>query len=224
MEGLCSTCINKASDGELVVATKCGNTKAFEQLVFRYERKVLAVAQRIVNNREDAEDAAQECFHKAFLHLGSFQEKSLFSTWLTRIAMNEAFMVLRRRRTVEVSQESSDDDAKSVAATFADQSPNPEQSCWQRERTQFLTEAINHLSPKLRSTILLYGIGELSVNETAQILGTTISAVKSRLNHAHQKLRGRMNPGLLQGRLHDRPGGDIEVQRYEKECFARHHV
>jgi RNA polymerase sigma-70 factor (ECF subfamily) len=196
MEAFHSTCINKITDGELVAATKCGNKEAFEQLVFRYERRVIAVAQRIVNNREDAEDVAQESFHKAFLHLGAFQEKSLFSTWLTRIAMNEAFMLLRRRRrTLDVSQESSDDDVKCVAATFVDQTPNPEQSCWQQERAKFLTEAINRLSPKLRNTILLYDIEERSVNETAQILGMSIAAVKSRLNHGHEKLRGRMNPG-----------------------------
>jgi RNA polymerase sigma-70 factor (ECF subfamily) len=196
MEAFHSTCINKITDGELVAATKSGNKEAFEQLVFRYERKVLAVAQRIVNNREDAEDVAQESFHKAFLHLGAFEEKSLFSTWLTRIAMNEAFMVLRRRRRVlEVSEKTGDDDAKSVAATFVDQTPNPEQSCWQKERAKFLTEAINRLSPKLRTTILMYDIEEHSVNETAQILGMSIAAVKSRLNHGHEKLRERMNPG-----------------------------
>lgn len=225
MKGLCSTCINETSDGELVAATKCGNREAFEELVFRYERRVLAVAQRIVNNREDAEDVMQESFHKAFVHLSAFQEKSRFSTWLTRIAMNEAFMVLRRRRRAfEVSQKSSDDDAESVAATFVDQTPNPEQSCWQRERTQFLTEAISRLSPKLRSAILLYDIGELSANETAQILGTTISAVKSRLVHAHQTLREWTNSGLLQGNLHDLFDGRMEAQGCEAERFAGRHA
>jgi RNA polymerase sigma-70 factor, ECF subfamily len=196
MEGLCSTCINKVSDSELVAATKCGNAEAFEQLVFRHERRVLAVAQRIVNNREDAEDVTQECFHKAFLHLSAFQEKSRFSTWLTRIALNEAYMVLRRRRRIiEVLQDSSDDDVKSIAAPFVDHAPNPEESCRRQERIKLLTEAINRLSPKLRRAILLYDIEEHSVNETAQILGTSIAAVKSRLNHGREKLRGRMIPG-----------------------------
>jgi RNA polymerase sigma-70 factor (ECF subfamily) len=200
MEGLCSTCIDKASDGDLVAATKCGNTTAFEQLVFRYERRVLAVAQRIVNNREDAEDAAQECFHKAFLHLDSFQEKSLFSTWLTRIAMNEAFMVLRRRRrTPEISSESAEDGAESIVATFVDQRSNPEQSCWHQERTKLLTKAISRLSPNLRRTILLRNIEEHSVKETAQILGRSIAAVKSRLHHGYEKLRGTMNFGQQLG-------------------------
>ena len=196
MEALDPACASKLSDSELVAATKCGNTEAFDQLVSRYERRVLTLAQRIVNNREDAEDVAQESFHKAFLHIGSFQEKSLFSTWLTRIVMNEALMVLRRRRrTFEVSSESPGEVTKSIAATFMDQSSNPEQSCWRQERTKLLTEAIDRLSPKVRKTILLYDIEEHSVNETAQILGTSVDAVKSRLNHGHEKLRGTMNPG-----------------------------
>lgn len=196
LEAFPSAANAKLSDRELVAATKSGNTEAFDQLVVRYERRVLTVAQRIVINREDAEDVAQVTFHKAFLHIGSFQEKSLFSTWLTRIAMNEAFMVLRRRRrNFEVSHEDLDDEAKSIATTFVDQCPNPEQSCWRMERIQLLTGAINRLSPKLRSAILLYDIEEHSVIETAHILGTTIAAVKSRLNHGREKLRGTMNHG-----------------------------
>ena len=196
METLHSTWMDKLSDSELVAASKFGNSEAFDELVIRHKRRVIALAERILNNREDAEDVAQESFHKAYLHIGSFQEKSLFSTWLTRIVMNEAFMVLRRRRrSFEVSQEGADDGAKPLEATFVDQSPNPEQSCWRLERSKTLTEAINRLSPKLRRTILLYDIEEYSLDETARILGTSIAAVKSRLYHGHDKLRGRMNPG-----------------------------
>ena len=191
-----TTCIQEFTDSELVAATKCGNTEAFDQLVFRHGRRVFTVAQRILNNREDAEDAAQESFLKAFLHLSTFQEKSRFSTWLTRITMNESFMVLRRRkRTLEVSQDRPDDDVKSVASTFVDHCRNPEESFWDLERTKFLTDAINRLSPKLRRTILLYDVDERSANETAQILGTTIAAVKSRLNHGREKLREKLKPG-----------------------------
>jgi len=196
MGALHSTGIDELSDRELVAATKFGNSEAFNELVIRYERRAIALAERIVNNRADAEDVAQESFHKAYLHIGSFQEKSLFSTWLTRIVMNEAFMVLRRRRrSFEVSQEGADDGAKPLVATFVDHSPNPEQSCWRLERSKTLTEAINRLSPKLRRTILLYDIEEHSLDETARILGTSIAAVKSRLYHGHDKLRGTMNPG-----------------------------
>src|SRR5258708_22210548 len=92
--------LDEYSGAELVAATNSGETHAFEKLVFRWKRRVFAVAQRITNNREDGEDVVQESFHKAFLHLDDFQEKSRFSTWLIRIAMNEAFMLLRRRRGI----------------------------------------------------------------------------------------------------------------------------
>jgi RNA polymerase sigma-70 factor (ECF subfamily) len=184
----------------LVVAAKRGDTQAFETLVLRHEQRVLAVAQRITNNREDAEDVAQESLHKAFVHLGDFQEKSRFSTWLTRIAMNEAFMLLRRRRrVVEVLPENPEDGAKSNSEAFVDQSPNPEESCWLRERTELLTTAINRLGPKVRSTILHRDIEERSAEETAQILGTSIGAVKARLFQGRRKLRRSVNARLLWG-------------------------
>src|SRR6202795_607197 len=146
MKTSCGTGLKKNSDGALVAATKRGDTQAFEGLVLRHKRRVLAVAQRITNNREDAEDVVQDSLHKAFLHLSAFQEKSRFSTWLTRIVMNEAYMLLRRRRRVlEVLPESPDDAPESVPTEFVDQRPNPEESCWHRERTELLTEAINHL-------------------------------------------------------------------------------
>jgi RNA polymerase sigma-70 factor, ECF subfamily len=199
--------LDKDSDSVLVAAAKRGNAQAFEELVFRHKQKVLAIAQRITDNREDAEDVAQESFHKAFLHLDDFQEKSRFSTWLTRIAMNEAFILLRRRRGVfEVLPGSPDDDVKSSSEPFVDQSPNPEESCWRRERTDLLTKAINRLGPKIRRTILLREIEERSVEETAQILGTSISAVKARVFQGRRKLRGTLNTGLLWGVYAAGPG------------------
>ena len=200
METSCGMGINKDSDGSLVAAAKRGDKQAFEGLVLRHKQRVLAVARRITNNREDAEDVTQESFHKAFLHLDTFQEKSRFSTWLTRIAMNEAFMLLRRRRGVfEVLPESPDDGVKAGAESFVDQGPNPEESCWRRERTELLTEAINRLGPAIRTAILLRDIEERSVKETAQILGTSITAVKARVFQGRRKLRRTLNPGFLRG-------------------------
>ncbi len=192
--------LRQDSDGALVAATKRGDTQAFDELVVRHKQRVLAVAQRITNNREDAEDVAQESFHKAFLHLDAFQEKSRFSTWLTRIAMNEAFMLLRRRRgVVESLPASYDDGMNSSSEAFVDQSPNPEESCSQRERKQLLTEAINRLGPAIRTTILLRDIEERSIKETAQILGTSITAVKARIFQGRRKLRDSVHRGLLRG-------------------------
>src|ERR1700730_18113072 len=203
--------LDKDSDGMLVTAAKRGSARAFEELVVRHKRKVFAVAQRITNSRDDAEDIVQETFHKVFLHLDDFEEKSRFSTWLTRIAMNEAFILLRRRRGVfEVLPGSLDDDVNASSEVFVDQSPNPEESCWRRERTRLLTKAINRLGPKIRSTILLRDIEERSVEETAQILGTSITAVKARVFQGRRKLRGTMNARLLWGVFPARPA---EAQR-----------
>jgi RNA polymerase sigma-70 factor, ECF subfamily len=186
------------SDRALVAAAKGGDTHAFEKLVLGYKRRVFAIALRITNNREDAEDVVQDSFHKVFLHLAEFQEKSQFSTWLTRITMNEAFMLLRRRRGVlEVLPENTDDAPESAA--FVDQRPSPEESCWRRERTDLLTQAINRLGPKSRRAILLRNIEERSLEETAEILGTSIGVVKSRLFQGRRRLRGTLNPVLFRG-------------------------
>ena len=186
------------SDSALVAATKSGDTQAFGELVLRHKQRVLAVAQRITNNREDAEDVAQESFHKAFLHLDTFQEMARFSTWLTRIAMNEAYMSLRRRRGIfEVLSKNSDDGPKAIPEVFVDRSPNPEESCWRRERTELITSAINRLGPKVRRTIFLRDIEERSVKETAQILGASIAAVKARVFQGRRKLRRTLNGRFL---------------------------
>ena len=191
---------NKDTDAELVAATKCGDTHAFEKLVLRHERRVLAAAQRITNNREDAEDVVQESFHKAFLHLDSFQEESRFATWLRTIVMNEAFMLLRRRRRVyEVLPDGHDDDLQFASWEFIDLSPSPEESCWRNERTELLTEAIHRLGPVTQKTIMLHSLEEYSIEKTARMLGTSIGAVKSRLFRGRRMLRGTLNPKLLHG-------------------------
>jgi RNA polymerase sigma-70 factor, ECF subfamily len=191
---------DKDSDAALVAAAKGGEMHAFEELVFRHERRAFALAQRITNNREDAEDVVQESLHKSFLHLGTFQEKSSFSTWLTRIVMNEAFMLLRRRRGVfEVLPDGAGDAEEPFQAKFVDQRPSPEQSCWLRERMALLTEAINRLGPNVRNAVVLRAIEERSAEETAQILGTSTAAVKARLFHARRKLRRSVNPQLIWG-------------------------
>jgi RNA polymerase sigma-70 factor (ECF subfamily) len=200
MEMSYRTSMKKDSDGALVTAAKHGDTQAFEELVLRHKRRVLAVAQRITNSREDAEDVVQESFHKVFLHLDVFHEKSRFSTWLTRIVMNEAYMLLRRRRRVfEILPENEDGELGSALTAFVDQRPSPEETCWRRERTELLTAAINRLGPTIRKTMLLRDIEERSIKETAQILGTSSSAVKARLFHGRQRLREKVNPALYRG-------------------------
>jgi RNA polymerase sigma-70 factor, ECF subfamily len=192
--------VRKDSDDALVTAARRGDKQAFEELVLRHQQRVLAVAQRITKSREDAEDVAQESFHKAFLRLDSFQQKSQFPTWLTRIAMNEAFMLLRRKRAVfEVLPGTSDDDAQPSSESFVDRNPGPEETCWQRERTQLLSKAINRLSPTIRTAIFLCDIEERSAQETARILGASLSAIKSRVSRGHHKLQRTLHVGSLRG-------------------------
>ena len=190
--------VENRPDEALVAATKRGDTQAFDELVLRHRQRVLATAQRITKNLEDAEDVAQDCFHKAFVHLDAFQERSRFSTWLTRIAMNEAFMLLRRRRGfLEVLPESPDDEGNPSTQSFVDISPNPEESCLQRERTDLLTKALGGLSPALGQTILLCDIEGRSIKETAHVLGTSTGAVKARVFHGRRRLRRDLNRWLL---------------------------
>src|SRR3984893_6070421 len=123
-------------DALLVAAAKATDPRAFELLVERHERKLFLMARRITRNREDAEDVVQQSFQKAFIHLKTFAGDSLFSTWLTRIAINEALMLLRRRRgsrEVPIAESNTKDDAV-LPVDFPDSGPNPEDRCLQREQ------------------------------------------------------------------------------------------
>lgn len=178
------------SDSTLVAATKNGESQAFEFLVKRYEAKAFSRAFRITRNREDAQDVVQESFHKAFVHLDSFQAKSSFSTWFTRIVINEGLMCLRRNRT---RREISLDGVKSESADLfppeiPDRRENPADIYEQLDNERILCEAINQLHAKLRTVVCLK-LEERTVREIAEILGPGIGTMKARLFRARQKLR-----------------------------------
>jgi RNA polymerase sigma-70 factor (ECF subfamily) len=178
------------SDSTLIAATKSGESQAFEFLVKRHEAKTFSVAFRITRNREDAQDVVQQSFHKAFMHLDSFQEKSSFSTWLTRIVINEGLMCLRRNRS---RKEISLDDGKSepeelFPVEIPDRGKDPGEIYEQRENERVLCEAMNQLSAEFRTVVRLR-LEERTVGETAEILGLGIGTLKARLFRARQKLR-----------------------------------
>ena len=181
-------------DAALVAGAKAGDAHAFELLVQRHERKIFSVAQRMTRNWEDAEDVVQQCFQKAFIHLRKFEGESLFSTWLTRIAINEALMLLRKKRgSREVPiAESITEDETVLPLDFPDSGPNPEASCLQREQERILSAAVNELTPGMREVIELRVLGELSTGETAQVMGLSVGAVKARVFHGRRKLRKRL--------------------------------
>ncbi len=181
-------------DAALVAAAKTGDARAFEFLVQRHEGKIFSLAQRMTRNREDAEDVVQQSFQKAFINLQKFEGDSLFSTWLTRIAINEALMLLRRKRgSREVPiPESTTEDGAALPLDFPDSDPNPEDSCLQREQERILCAAVNELKPGQRKAIELREFGELSTGETAQVMGLSVAAVKARLFHGRKELRQRL--------------------------------
>jgi RNA polymerase sigma-70 factor (ECF subfamily) len=133
----------------------------------------------------------QQSFQKAFVHLQQFEGNSSFSTWLTRIAINEALQWLRKKRaSLEVPIEaSSANDETALPLDFPDLGPNPEDRCFQREREQILFAAMNKLTPAMRRAIELRELGELSTEETARVMGLSVQAVKGRAFHARRKLR-----------------------------------
>jgi RNA polymerase sigma-70 factor, ECF subfamily len=179
---------------KLVDAARGGDVGAFEQLVKRYDRNVFRIAQHITQNREDAEDVVQDAFLKAFQNLGQFQGQSKFYTWLVRIAVNEALMRLRRRRPERMV--SIDEDVKteddSIPREIADWSPNPEQLYNQGELKEILQKTIQGLPPSFRTVFILRDVEGLSTEETADALGLSVPAVKSRLLRARLQLRERL--------------------------------
>lgn len=177
-------------DAALVAGAKTGDRRAFELLVERHEGKIFSLAHRMTRNREDAEDVVQQSFQKAFIHLKKFEGESLFSTWLTRIAINEALMLLRRKRgTREVILESKTEGETALPLDIPDAGPNPEDSCLQREQERILSAAVNELTPGMRKAIELRELGELSTRETARVMGLSVGAVKARIFHGRRKLR-----------------------------------
>jgi RNA polymerase sigma-70 factor (ECF subfamily) len=184
----------KDDEGVLVAAAKGGDITAFETLVGRYERKIFRLAQNITQNKEDAEDVMQEAFLKSYQHLGEFQGNSRFYTWLVRIAVNQALMKLRKRRPNQVSlDEEVDTGEDTMPREVEDWGPSPEERYKQAELGTILNNTIAELEPPFRIVFQLRDIEELSTEETAEALGLSVPAVKSRLLRARLKLRQKLN-------------------------------
>jgi RNA polymerase sigma-70 factor (ECF subfamily) len=184
----------KEDEPVLVAAAKSGDITAFETLVGRYERKIFRLAQNITQNREDAEDVMQEAFLKAYEHLGEFQGNSRFYTWLVRIAVNQALMKLRKRRPNQISlDEEVDTGEELMPREVQDWGPSPEDRYKQSEVADILATTISELDPSFRIVFQLRDIEELSTEETAEALGLSVPAVKSRLLRARLKLRQKLS-------------------------------
>ncbi len=190
---------------DLVTRARAADADAFNDLVRRYERKIYRLAKNITQHDEDAEDVLQETFLKAYEHLGDFQGNSKFYTWLVRIAVNEALMKLRKRKTDRTVplDEPVDTGEETVVREIAVWDEDPEQKYSQDELGKILNEAVQSLKPAFRTVFVLRDIEELSTEETAQTLNISVPAVKSRLLRARLQLREKLT------RFFKRKGDDV---------------
>jgi RNA polymerase sigma-70 factor (ECF subfamily) len=179
------------SDEWLVAAARDGNANAFVELRERHSLKILRTTYRITRNWEDAEDALQDSFLKAFLHLNKFEGRSSFSSWVTRIAINTSLMIMRKkRRNKELSIDAGDNECESYDGWEPpDLREDPERRYARHERAELLRGAIRRLPPALRTAVELQQAQEYSVQELADSLGISLAAAKSRLLRARFSMR-----------------------------------
>jgi len=178
----------------LVARAQGGDQAAFTALVDHYQRKIYRIGKNITQNNEDAEDVLQETFLKAYEHLAGFQGNSKFYTWIVRIAVNEALMKLRKRKgdrfvSLDEPIETGEEEVKREIAVWED---NPEQRYSREEMQHILDEAVDDLKADFRTVFVLRDIEELSTEETAEALGISVPAVKSRLLRARLALREKL--------------------------------
>jgi RNA polymerase sigma-70 factor (ECF subfamily) len=177
----------------LVAAAKNGDHQAYAELCRRHSQRTLRTVLRITRNIADAEDTLQEALLKAYTHIGQFDGRSAFSSWLTRIAINAALMLLRKRRSqpvygFEVDPEADDFRLPEPAET----SYNSEESCIQSALENELAQAIRYLPPNLRVVMQIRYREDAPLAEIAKMLGISESAVKSRLARARLQIRKRL--------------------------------
>jgi RNA polymerase sigma-70 factor (ECF subfamily) len=189
-----SAAIPAFDESALVARAKAGDASAFSELVQHYDRRVFRMAKQITQNDDDAEDVLQEAFLKAYTHLDDFQGNSKFYTWIVRIAVNEALMKLRKRRSdrsvpLDEPIDTGEDEVPREIAVWED---NPEETYSREELAELLDQAVQSLKPAYRTVFVLRDIEEMSIEETAEALGLSISAVKSRLLRARLQLREKL--------------------------------
>jgi RNA polymerase sigma-70 factor, ECF subfamily len=188
-------CTPDDDDLALVHASQGGDVAAFEELVKRYDRRLLRIAQHMTDSADDAEGAVQAAFFKAYQKLNQFQGNAKFSTWLIHSIVSESLTKLRKRRT---AKELSGDkgarvDDHDLPFDVADWAPNPAQLYRPSELRKILIESLQELGSGLRTVFVLREVEVLSTCETGEILGLNDAAVKSRLLRARLQLRERLS-------------------------------
>lgn len=191
--GSCAAGFEQLSDTHLVCLAKGGDSQAFAFLLERNRPRLFRKLHSMLRQNEDAEDALQECFLKAWLHLNRFEGRAEFSTWLTRIAINEALMILRKKRRVDTCDASDID--------IPDSRSCPQRHYLWSEANAIVGHEIGRLPQKLQEAFNMRYVQELSTTEVAGSLALSEAAVKSRLNRVRLHLRNRRtHHGMYAGR------------------------
>jgi RNA polymerase sigma-70 factor (ECF subfamily) len=180
------------SEKALIARARAGNRNAFGELVRRHSHRVYGMSFRILKNREDAEDNLQNVFCKAFSKIQQFEGNSQFSTWLIRIAVNEALMMLRKRRPEEAATRADEErtrDGYETNEELRDSHADPERQYLTKE---LATKALDALHPTLKYTFILQKGEGWTSRELATALDTTPELVKSRIFRARVKLQQRL--------------------------------
>ena len=206
-----STGASRLCDGSLLLAARNEHSTVFATLSHQYREKLFRAAHRLTRTREDAEDAVQDTLLRAFVHLGDFEGRSAFGTWLTSITVNSALMILRKKRaTRETAMGDNSDFGDGLRYQITDHAPSPETRYARTEEQRILRTAIQRLRPNLRVVVQIYLQGR-SLQETAEVLGISLAAAKGRLFHAKKALRRSVITKLVDqrrfaGRLCVAPG------------------
>ena len=187
--------LESQTDEDLVNRVRAGEVAYFELLMRRNNRRLFRAVRSIVGNDDEAEDVMQEAYVNAYTHLGDFSGRARFSTWLTRIAVNEAFTRLRRRSRLTALDDTNAQDPRMASPGFG-----PEQHASDRELAVILERAVDSLPEAFRTVFVLRSVEQLSVAETAEVLDIPEDTVKTRLHRAR---------GLLQSALTERVGASL---------------
>ncbi len=182
------------ADAALIESARSGDSDAFTELVNRHYQSSLKLARSILRDVEDAEDEVQNSFTKVYLHLSRFEGNSRFSTWLSRIVVNQCLMRLRKARRARFAY--LDDPGTEEGATrmeLADPNENPEQSIGRHQVEALLRKEVNCIPPLLREPLLLRESKRMSLTDVAEKLNITEAAAKSRLLRARRELKARLS-------------------------------
>jgi RNA polymerase sigma-70 factor (ECF subfamily) len=201
-----------ASEEALLVRLRAGEPGAFEQVMRRHNGRLFRVARSILSNDSDAEEALQEAYIRAFSGIAGFKGEASLATWLTRIAVNEALVRLRRRReTTPLDEE----------LGLADPRPSPEQDAARRELRGLVERALDSLPAAFRAVFVLRALEQMSVEETASALGIRKETVKTRFFRARRLLRVELGAELAAALGHSFPFAGARCDRLVAAVLQR---